>query len=592
MKRYLIFLAVMIGLSLQINAEELYITGNVQNVDEIPVNSYEVFISTGDSAFNFFYSNIVLTNEDGDFSDQISLPGDLSQGEVLVSIMSCNEMLTQSQYFNPGNYELNFNFTICSDTTGGGNDTITECQNFFYYDTLELTANFYGMVYPEDENAIYTWNFGDGSTGTGMETSHEYTAEGEYEITLTTVSGDDCSATSVQLISFYNGGNDTMDDCQNFFYYDTQELTANFYGMAYPDDENTVYTWEFGDGTTAEGMETTHTYPAENTYNVILTTTLGDCIASSTQTVTIGETTSGYTIFGNIVADNSPLDVGFVVMYSAINDSTGNNGWYEFNMTIVNPDGSYVFDNVPDGEYIIIAFPDDNSMYFETHLPTYYGDVIFWEDATIITPSNTNGPLNINLFQAVGVNAGEGIINGDIVSEGFKSQLEDTDISLFLINEDNQALAITYSENNGSFDFSEIAFGTYTVYAEMTGLPTTPAEVTLSSENPTADITIEISPNGVTTGIENITSSILKEVGNIYPNPVTNQASFEISLKKQTIINIYIYNQIGQLIQFKTINAQEGNSEIQILTNKFLHGVYTMKLVFDDRTTINRKFVK
>ncbi|MCK5788216.1 MAG: T9SS type A sorting domain-containing protein, partial [Chlamydiia bacterium] len=360
----------------------------------------------------------------------------------------------------------------------------------------------------------------------------------------------------------------------------------------YPEDENTVYTWEFGDGTTAEGMETTHTYTAENTYNVILTTTLGDCIATSTQTVTIGENTGDYTIFGSIVANNSPLDYGVVVMHSAINDSIGDDGWYEFSTTIVNPDGSYVFNNVPDGEYLIIAFPDYNSMYFETHLPTYYGDVIFWEDATVINPINTNGPSNITLVQAEGVNTGEGIINGDIVDEGFKSQLEDTDISLFLIDENNQALAITYSETNGSFNFSEIAFGTYTVYAEITGLPTTPAEITLSSENPTANITIEITPNGVISGIENITSVIVKEVGNIYPNPVVNQASFAITLKTQTIINIYIYNQIGQLIQFRTVNAQEGNSNIKILTNKFHSGVYTMKLVFEDGASINQKFVK
>ena len=78
----------------------------------------------------------------------------------------------------------------------------------------------------------------------------------------------------------------------------------------------------------------------------------------------------------------------------------------------------------------------------------------------------------------------------------------------------------------------------------------------------------------------------------IYPNPVLSQASFEISLKTQTIINIYIYNQIGQLIQFRTVNAQEGNSKNQILTNEFLSSVYTMKQIFDDGASINQKFVK
>ena len=591
MKHFLILLTLILGSFFQLNAEEVNITGNIQSTDGTPVSAYEVFISTGDSTFNFFYSNIVLTNENGNFSDQISLPGDLSQGEVFVNIMSCNEMLSQSAYFNPSNYNLNFDFIICTDTTGDGNDTIADCQNFFYYDIQELTVNFYGMVYPEDENAVYTWEFGDGSTGVGMEITHEYITEDEYEVTLTTVSGDDCAATSTQLIFFYNGGNDSS--CQNSFYYDTQELTANFYGMAYPENENTIYTWEFGDGTTAEGAETIHIYTEEGTYNVILTTTLGDCIATSMQTILLGENTGDYAIFGSVFADQNTLDYGLVIIYSAADDSTGtNSGWYEFNITETNSDGSYIFENIPAGNYLAVAFPDYNSTYIETHLPTYYGDVIYWENATIITPNNTNGPSDINLVRGEGINAGEGIINGNIVTEGFKSQLEDTDISLFLIDENHQPLAITYSENNGSFDFSDIEFGTYTVYAEITGLPTIPAEITLSSENPTADISIEITPNGVISGIENITSSIIKEIGNIYPNPVLNQASIEISIKKQTIINIYIYNQIGQMIQVKTVNAQEGHFKIQILTNEFISGVYTMKLVFDDGASINQKFVK
>jgi len=593
MNRYLLLLlSVMIGFSLQINAEELSITGNVQDEDGLPVSSYEVFITTGDSAFNFFYSNVVLTNDNGDFSDQINLPGDLSQGEVLVSVMSCNEMLTQSQYFNPGNFELNFDFTICTDPGNGGNDTIEDCQNFFYYDTQDLNVNFFGMVFPQDDNTTYTWEFGDGTTGTGIEIAHEYAEEGEYEVILNTVSGDDCSASSMQIIYFDNGGNDTIEDCQNFFYYDTQELSVNFFGMAFPQDDNTTYAWEFGDGTTGEGMETTHTYTLEGEYEVLLTTTLGDCIATSLQTIILGENTGDFTLFGNVYADNTPLDYGIVIMHSTFNDSIGNDGWCEFNMTIINPDGSYTFENIPDGDYLIIAFPDDMSAYFESHLPTYYGDVIFWEEATIVTPSNTNGPLDINLVKAVGTNVGEGIINGEIVGEDFKSQLENTEFSLFLIDENNQALEVAYSQNNGTFDFSNIEFGTYTVYAEVTGLPTEPAQVTLSSENPTADISIEITPNGVISGIEGLSSSILKKVGNIYPNPVTDQASFEISLKTQTIINIYIYNQIGQLVQSKTLNAQEGKSVIQLETSRLLHGVYSLKLVLDDGASINQKFIK
>ena len=108
----------------------------------------------------------------------------ISQGEVVVSTESCDGVLIESQFFYPGNYELYFSFEICSDSAGGGNDTITDCENFFYYDVNGLVANFNGMVYPEDEEATYSWSFGDGTSGDGALISHEYAAEGEYTVTL------------------------------------------------------------------------------------------------------------------------------------------------------------------------------------------------------------------------------------------------------------------------------------------------------------------------------------------------------------------------------------------------------------------------
>jgi len=682
MKRYLLLIAVIFGFSLYINAENLTINGTVELSDGTPQSSYEVLITSADSAFGFYYTNLLLTNEDGIFTDQIELPGDLSQGAVTLSVMSCNEMLTITEYFYPSNYDLDFSFIICADSSGGGgNDTVAECENFFYYDVEGLNASFFGMVYPEYDNTTYAWSFGDGTSGSGMEVTHEYPSEGDFEVVLTTTSGDDCTAISYQVILIYDdgtgGGNDTTwNDCENYFYYYIDDLTANFYGMVSSNDDAT-FSWEFGDGSFGEGMEVSHSYSEEGSYEVLLTTTTGDtctatsyqlvvigddssgwndcinwfgyqinnfsvefegwaigndenadfywdfddgttgegasvmhdfeeegyytvtlttvsgnnCTATSTQVVHIGETSGGQDVYGQVYINNAGLDYGVAILFST-DENTGEEPCYMFRETIIDSMGSFSFHNVPNGEYYMIAFPDYTSAYFETHLPTYYGDVIFWEDATVIELGDANNPYIINLVSAAGANAGEGLINGDIVSDDFKSQLEGEQISLFLIDDNNQPLEITYSEANSSFDFSNIAFGTYVVYAEITGIPTIPAVVTLTAENPSADITIEVSPNGVSTGVHDVISSTIDYVGNIYPNPVMNKASIEISLKKQTTINISIYNQIGQLVQSKIVNAGEGVSVIQIQTDGLPNGVYNMQLVSDDGASFNQKFIK
>ncbi len=595
MKHYLLLFAVIFGLSMHINAENVNITGTVESEDGTPQSSYEVFIMSADSAFNFFYSNIVFTNDDGHFADQIDLPGDLSQGEVSVSVMSCNEMLTISQYYNPSNFDLDFTFAICTDSTGGGgNDTIVDCTNFISYDVEDFNANFYGMVFPEDDNAVYNWSFGDGTSGTGMEISHEYANEGLFEVVLSTISGDDnCTATSYQFVII---GDDSTgwNDCINWFEYQVTDLSVSFEGWVTGDDGNANFTWDFGDSTTGEGSVISHDFIEEGIYTVTLTTTIGDyCNATTSQVVQLGGTSSGQTVYGSIFADNTPLDSGFALLFTIVNDSTGNDVYYDvFDESIVDSMGIYYFENVPVGEYLILAFPDELSNYFDTHFPTYYGDVIFWENATEVFLGNANNPYNINLVPATGANAGDGIINGDIVGDGFKSQLNDELISLFLIDDNNQALEIVYSATDNTFDFSNIEFGTYTVYAEITGLPTIPAVVTLTADNPSADITIQVNANGVTTGIKDIISTTISQVGNIYPNPVLDQAAFEISLKEKTTLNILIINQIGQIVQSKIINAHEGNSIIQIQTNRIPHGVYNLQIVSDDGATFNQKFIK
>ena len=677
MKR-LFYLFFIILTSINLNAENVNVTGLVHTPDGNAVANQLVFLNSTDSISGYYYFNEVMTNDAGEFADVIHFPGDITQGSIIASTLSCNTMITQVEYFNPGNTNLSFDLEVC-ENSGGGNDSIS-CENYFYYDIEGTTVNFTGVAYPE-ENVSFSWTFGDGSSGDGMEISHEYTTDGLYEVTLTTLDGNNCTALSMEFLIIgqdtTGGGNDST-LCENFFYYEASGNTAMFYGISYPEDasfswdfgdgttgegmeisheysnegmyevslvttagnnctamsmdlvfigqdstgggndstlcenffyyeangnsamfygmsypEDALFSWDFGDGNSGEGMEISHEYTNEGMYMVTLTTTANDsCTAISMQEVYIGETISGQEIFGTVYAGNNPLDYGLVLIFSANDDSTGNGNCYQFNVAEIDSLGSYYFESIPDGDYYILAFPDDWSGDIDEYLPTYYGDAIFWEDATIVSLGNAANPYDIHLVLAEGTADGNGNINGDLVGEDFKSQLDENQISLFLLDENNNALEITYSQLNSDFDFSNLAYGTYIVYAEITGLPTEAAVITLSADNPSANVTIEITANGATTGIGNHAALFAGAIGAIYPNPVSNQAQIQISMEKQTTLNILIYNQIGQIVHSTQIIAAEGSSVVTIPTKELKHGVYNLQFMSEDGTSFIQKFIK
>ncbi len=139
----------------------------------------------------------------------------------------------------------------------------------------------------------YAWNFGDGSTGSGVAPSHAYAAPGTYSVTLTVTDSLGLTSTpvvhTVEVIgrpspAFTFSPNDAAPGSTVGF--DASGSTdANGGGVTI-----TGYTWDFGDQTTGIGVSPTHVYLAPGTYTVSLTVTnsLGLTSAPVTHTVTVG----------------------------------------------------------------------------------------------------------------------------------------------------------------------------------------------------------------------------------------------------------------------------------------------------------------
>jgi PKD repeat protein len=119
--------------------------------------------------------------------------------------------------------------------------------------------------------ASYAWNFGDGTTGTGVKPSHTYATANTYNVTLTVTDNSGATGTITHPITVA---------AQNIpptasFTATSTNFTATFNASASKDTDGTIvsYAWTFGDNSTGTGVNPSHTYAAGNTYLVTLTVT-------------------------------------------------------------------------------------------------------------------------------------------------------------------------------------------------------------------------------------------------------------------------------------------------------------------------------
>jgi PKD repeat protein len=151
--------------------------------------------------------------------------------------------------------------------------------NVFFYDASTGTAI----------GTTYNWAFGDGTTVAGNPNPvHTYTAGGTYNATLTITDPlSICTSTFAQTVSV------TIIPCtlvSSFTYTTGASGLVNFTSTSTGTSANTVFFWDFGDGSFGNGPSTSHTYTNSNMYNVqlnVIDSVMFSCSNTSTQSVNV-----------------------------------------------------------------------------------------------------------------------------------------------------------------------------------------------------------------------------------------------------------------------------------------------------------------
>jgi PKD repeat protein len=137
-----------------------------------------------------------------------------------------------------------------------------------------LQVAFSGASSTDSDGSIvsYAWNFGDGTTGSGVTTSRTYAASGTYTVTLTVTDDDGATGTTTQSVT-------TWPQSVAAFTTSATGLSVRFNASASTAPGGVgAMVWDFGDGTTGaitspasgSAYSITHTYANPGTYAVDL----------------------------------------------------------------------------------------------------------------------------------------------------------------------------------------------------------------------------------------------------------------------------------------------------------------------------------
>ena len=141
---------------------------------------------------------------------------------------------------------------------------------------------------PDGDTLSFTWDFGDGTTATGMMPTHTYSAAGNYAVELVVDDGNGGSAsdvTSAEISAPPANIAPVADAGGPYTGAPGQTIVFDGSGSADPNGDALVYSWNFGDGATGSGVNPEHAYAAAGNYTVSLTVSDGQ-LESTTVTTT------------------------------------------------------------------------------------------------------------------------------------------------------------------------------------------------------------------------------------------------------------------------------------------------------------------
>jgi PKD repeat protein len=200
-----------------------------------------------------------------------------------------NHPLIPEDPCNPGGSEGSFAGTLLGlDNDGNGiYDTADDACSVNtppvadaggpYNGTVGSPVSFDGSASSDTDGSIvsYAWDFGDGSSGSGVSPSHSYASDGSFTVRLTVTDNSGGTGSASSSASIAPPANIPPVADAGGPYSGTVGSPVSFDGSASSDTDGSIvsYAWDFGDGNSGSGVSPSHSYASDGSFTVSLTVT-------------------------------------------------------------------------------------------------------------------------------------------------------------------------------------------------------------------------------------------------------------------------------------------------------------------------------
>ena len=248
-------------------------------------------------------------------------------------------------------------------------------------------------------------------------------------------------------------------------------------------------------------------------------------------------------------------------------------------------EGIYFVDTIIQDIFLVLAKPDLSDIY----APTYGESAATWEDATWYDGTEVfDGFFGVQI-EALKIETLEGLgsINGTAFASALQSGddiIEDAPLSQanIMLTHTDIIVGQMYSHDDGSFEFTDLPYGTYEVMLEQIGKPTISIEVTLREDDENVEITFG---NNITSTNDRID---FEEV-NVYPNPSTNFYNVEVPENAEIETSSFIITDINGK-QVRPL-VEQSPSGFRIDLSNYQNGIYLLQ-ISDSNTLYQQKLMK
>jgi hypothetical protein len=292
-----------------------------------------------------------------------------------------------------------------------------------------------------------------------------------------------------------------------------------------------------------------------------------------------------YYVTGVVTANGNGIDAGMVYLINEQYDvNTQTTTLTAIDSAYTDTMQGYYMMDVPatiTGTLKVKAAMIPGSPGYANYLPTYFTSSLTWNGTGVSTiPAGANSTANIALI--AGVNpGGPGFVGGDVLQGANKSTAPGDPLEgriMILTNAANTAVAYTYTDVDGHFSFTGLAYGTYKLFGDVWGKANPAIQFTLTASNP-GMTTIEFQENsdsfdGSLWPASVATSPELAAVA-VYPNPVADVVNVK-GLNKIEGAKTITITSINGAVSFSKTYQQ--NETVSIPVTGLSSGFYMLQI--------------